>query len=113
MVAAAANCKDILIDFIGGIYLAGIDPDSSANILIENCNISCGDDHIAIKSGMDRYGPIALGWHLSHNEANTLACFSLRFVSVVALDAWSVSRPETSLCAVRNFGGRPVPEFNA
>lgn len=34
----------------------GIDPDSSQNVLIERCSISCGDDHIAIKSGLDQYG---------------------------------------------------------
>ena len=30
----------------------GIDPDSSKNVLIEHCDISTGDDHIAIKSGL-------------------------------------------------------------
>eukprot|EP00946_MAST-07B_sp_MAST-7B-sp1_P000886 g886.t1 len=34
----------------------GIDPDSSTNVLIERCTISCGDDHIAIKSGIDAAG---------------------------------------------------------
>jgi polygalacturonase len=34
----------------------GIDPDSSSNVLIERCSISCGDDHIAIKSGIDAAG---------------------------------------------------------
>jgi polygalacturonase len=34
----------------------GIDPDSSQNVLIERCTISCGDDHIAIKSGLDQWG---------------------------------------------------------
>lgn len=34
----------------------GIDPDSSIDVLIEYCNISCGDDHIAIKSGLDAAG---------------------------------------------------------
>jgi polygalacturonase len=29
----------------------GIDPDSSKNVLIESNDISCGDDHIAIKAG--------------------------------------------------------------
>jgi polygalacturonase len=29
----------------------GIDPDSSQNVLIEHNDISCGDDHIAIKAG--------------------------------------------------------------
>lgn len=30
----------------------GVDPDSSKNVMIENCDISCGDDHVAIKSGL-------------------------------------------------------------
>ena len=30
--------------------------DSSENVLIERCTISCGDDHIAIKSGLDSFG---------------------------------------------------------
>jgi polygalacturonase len=34
----------------------GIDPDSSSDVLIENVTIACGDDHIAIKSGMDAAG---------------------------------------------------------
>ncbi|KAJ1447570.1 pectin lyase fold/virulence factor [Pelagophyceae sp. CCMP2097] len=34
----------------------GIDPDSSTDVLIERCDISCGDDHIAIKSGLDTAG---------------------------------------------------------
>ena len=34
----------------------GIDPDSCRDVLIEHCNISCGDDHIAIKSGKDAAG---------------------------------------------------------
>eukprot|EP00771_Trimastix_marina_P002953 gnl/Trimastix_PCT/4129.p1 GENE.gnl/Trimastix_PCT/4129~~gnl/Trimastix_PCT/4129.p1 ORF type:complete len:296 (-),score=19.86 gnl/Trimastix_PCT/4129:44-874(-) len=34
----------------------GIDPDSSEGVLIERCRISCGDDHVAIKSGMGRAG---------------------------------------------------------
>jgi len=29
----------------------GIDPDSSSHVLIENNDVSCGDDHIAIKAG--------------------------------------------------------------
>ena len=34
----------------------GIDPDSSSDVLVENVTIGCGDDHIAIKSGMDAAG---------------------------------------------------------
>jgi len=31
----------------------GIDPDSSRHVLIERCDIAVGDDHIAIKAGMN------------------------------------------------------------
>lgn len=31
----------------------GVDPDSCRHVLIEHCDISVGDDHIAIKSGMN------------------------------------------------------------
>ena len=34
----------------------GRSADSSENVLIERCAISCGDDHIAIKSGLDSFG---------------------------------------------------------
>lgn len=34
----------------------GIDVDSSSNVLIENCNITCNDDSICIKSGRDSDG---------------------------------------------------------
>ena len=34
------------------ICCTGIDPDSSRDVVIENCDISTGDDHIAIKSGL-------------------------------------------------------------
>jgi hypothetical protein len=30
----------------------GIDPDSCKDVMIEHCDVSCGDDHIAIKAGM-------------------------------------------------------------
>ena len=30
----------------------GIDPDSSRNVMIEHNDVSCGDDHIAIKAGV-------------------------------------------------------------
>lgn len=34
----------------------GINPDSSSHVLIERCRISCGDDAIAIKSGLNFCG---------------------------------------------------------
>ncbi|WP_179957427.1 glycoside hydrolase family 28 protein [Exilibacterium tricleocarpae] len=34
----------------------GVDPDSSTNVLIENCNFNVGDDGVAIKSGRDQDG---------------------------------------------------------
>jgi len=34
----------------------GVDPDSSKHVLIEHCNIACGDDHVAVKSGMNLPG---------------------------------------------------------
>ncbi|OMP11817.1 Glycoside hydrolase, family 28 [Corchorus olitorius] len=41
-------------------YTAGIVPDSSDNVCIEDCSISMGHDAIALKSGWDEYG-IAYG----------------------------------------------------
>jgi len=34
----------------------GIDPDSSRNVLVENCSVKVGDDAVAIKSGIDFFG---------------------------------------------------------
>lgn len=34
----------------------GIDPDSTSNVLVENCFVDVGDDSVAIKSGMDYAG---------------------------------------------------------
>jgi polygalacturonase len=34
----------------------GIDPDSSRNVLVEDCFVDVGDDTVAIKSGMDYAG---------------------------------------------------------
>ena len=44
------------IDTVGCPNGDGIDPDSSKNVLIENCNINSSDDVIAIKSGKDQDG---------------------------------------------------------
>ncbi|XP_058723515.1 probable polygalacturonase [Vicia villosa] len=37
-------------------YTAGIVPDSSDNVCIEDCNVSIGYDAISLKSGWDQYG---------------------------------------------------------
>jgi len=34
----------------------GVDADSSEDVLIEDCDIACGDDHVAIKSGLGAAG---------------------------------------------------------
>eukprot|EP01022_Parablepharisma_sp_SALTPOND_P004550 TRINITY_DN120500_c0_g1_i1.p1 TRINITY_DN120500_c0_g1~~TRINITY_DN120500_c0_g1_i1.p1 ORF type:complete len:433 (+),score=25.76 TRINITY_DN120500_c0_g1_i1:107-1300(+) len=39
-----------------GANTDGVDPDSSRNVLIRDSVICTGDDHIAIKSGVDEYG---------------------------------------------------------
>eukprot|EP00659_Diplonema_papillatum_P008116 gene8116-12484_t len=55
-------CRDVHIHHItinnpeSSSNTDGIDPDSSANVLIEHNNVTCGDDAIAIKSGIDEYG---------------------------------------------------------
>lgn len=55
-------CDDVrIIDAIvdnpvGSPNTDGIDPDSSTNVLISGCTIGAGDDHIAVKSGMDFLG---------------------------------------------------------
>ncbi|XP_078440840.1 putative polygalacturonase isoform X4 [Wolffia australiana] len=57
------SCKNVTIS--GVTILApvvqapntdGIDPDSSEDVVIENCYICVGDDAVAIKSGWDQYG---------------------------------------------------------
>lgn len=40
----------------GHINSDGVDPDSSSNVLIENCTFDVGDDGVAIKSGRDQDG---------------------------------------------------------
>ncbi|WOL12156.1 hypothetical protein Cni_G20921 [Canna indica] len=61
------DCKNVTISNVtilapvhGAPNTDGIDPDSCADVLIENCYISVGDDAVAIKSGWDQYG-IAYG----------------------------------------------------
>eukprot|EP01084_Bolivina_argentea_P281545 481738_1 len=53
-------CSNVIIDHITVITddhnSDGIDPDSCNNVLIQNCDISTGDDCIAIKSGRDADG---------------------------------------------------------
>ena len=45
----------------------GCDPESSANVLIENCNFTVGDDAIAIKAGRDRDA-----WRIGQPTENVL-----------------------------------------
>ncbi|KAK1259234.1 putative polygalacturonase [Acorus gramineus] len=53
----------------------GINPDSSSNVLIEDCYIISGDDCIAIKSGWDEYG-IAFHTPSRHILIRRLTCIS-------------------------------------
>ncbi|XP_019705755.3 probable polygalacturonase [Elaeis guineensis] len=61
----------------------GIDPDSSSNVLIEDCFIVSGDDCIAIKSGWDEYG-IAFNMPTKHVSIRRLTCIS-PFSAIIAL----------------------------
>eukprot|EP01102_Stenamoeba_stenopodia_P008700 TRINITY_DN2528_c0_g1_i1.p1 TRINITY_DN2528_c0_g1~~TRINITY_DN2528_c0_g1_i1.p1 ORF type:complete len:328 (-),score=75.42 TRINITY_DN2528_c0_g1_i1:574-1521(-) len=55
-------CDNVLIDNITIVNpndapnTDGVDPDSSTNVLITNSYISCGDDCIAVKSGLNQFG---------------------------------------------------------
>ena len=64
-------CKDVTIRnvFINSLYLNndGIDIDSGEEVLIENCRFICGDDAIAIKSGLNEDG-----WKVNKPSKNIL-----------------------------------------
>ncbi|KAL5984399.1 hypothetical protein ACLOJK_018503 [Asimina triloba] len=53
----------------------GINPDSSSNVLIEDCFVVSGDDCIALKSGWDQYG-IAFGMPTEHVIIRRFNCIS-------------------------------------
>ncbi|KAF9596732.1 hypothetical protein IFM89_012931 [Coptis chinensis] len=53
----------------------GINPDSSSNVLIEDCYIVSGDDCISLKSGWDQYG-IKVGIPTQHVIIRRLTCIS-------------------------------------
>lgn len=50
------HVHDLVIDTVGVPNGDGIDPDSSTNVLIEDCSITSSDDVIAIKSGKNQDG---------------------------------------------------------
>ena len=45
----------------------GIDPDSSRHVLIEHNDISCGDDHVAVKAGLSALAREAFPRYLTEN----------------------------------------------
>ncbi|KMZ64505.1 Exo-polygalacturonase, family GH28 [Zostera marina] len=53
----------------------GINPDSSTDVLIEDCYVVSGDDCVAIKSGWDEYG-IRFGVSSKHIVIKRLTCIS-------------------------------------
>lgn len=53
----------------------GINPDSSTDVLIEDCYVVSGDDCVAIKSGWDEYG-ISFGVPSQHIVIKRLTCIS-------------------------------------
>ncbi|GAU50619.1 hypothetical protein TSUD_290740 [Trifolium subterraneum] len=53
----------------------GINPDSCTNVKIEDCQITSGDDCVAIKSGWDDYG-IKFGMPSQHIVIRRLKCIS-------------------------------------
>ena len=56
------GCDDVIISGLnisaprGSHNTDGIDPDSTSNVLVENCWVSVGDNSVAIKSGMNWAG---------------------------------------------------------
>ena len=65
-IAISDGCDDV---YIGHVNISaprdegianddGIDPDSTGNVLVEDCWVSVGDNSVAIKSGMVRAPPI-------------------------------------------------------
>ncbi|CAA7056017.1 unnamed protein product [Microthlaspi erraticum] len=68
--------KNIKIDApIDSPNTDGINPDSCTNTLIEDCNITSGDDCIAVKSGIDQYG-ISTGIPTQQLSIRRLTCVS-------------------------------------
>ena len=66
-IAISDGCDDV---YIGHVNVSaprdegianddGIDPDSTGNVLVEDCWVSVGDNSVAIKSGMVRAPPIS------------------------------------------------------
>ena len=53
-------CENVVVDGVSvlttGPNTDGIDPDSCRNVLITDCTFDCGDDCIAIKSGLNEDG---------------------------------------------------------
>ncbi len=46
-----AGCSNVYVGFLKlRVYIDGISPDNSHNVLIENCKLLCGDDAIVLKS---------------------------------------------------------------
>ena len=64
-------CDNVIVR---GVYIDsnnfnndGVDPESSTNVLIENCTFNVGDDGIAIKSGRDQDG-----WRIGQATENVI-----------------------------------------
>ncbi len=70
------HVHDLVIDTVGVPNGDGIDPDSSTNVLIEDCSITSSDDVIAIKSGKDQDG-LAVARPCENITGNTLLAYIL------------------------------------